>query len=243
MPFFEVSGDAGSAGGAGVCSILDVGCGDGAHTLILSRFFPSASVVGVYISEAAIECAVRNYSGENLSFRVGSAEDLGSGVDGTECLDSGADGAEGLDSGAGAYELVTCFEVLEHVDDWEGVLSGILALEPRYVMVSVPTGKMYDFERRYGHVRHFNGEVDVFLTGRGYRPLRVINAGFPFYRFFYIWLTRFEFLFDVNASIMSAKRGWFQRFYGGVIYFCLRYLSLQEGRGAQYLGLFERDVT
>ena len=41
MPFFDV---------ASVSSVLDVGCGDGAHTLILSRFFPEASVVGVDIS-------------------------------------------------------------------------------------------------------------------------------------------------------------------------------------------------
>jgi len=217
-----------------VRSILDVGCGDGAHTLILSRFFPSASTVGLDLSETAIECAVRNYASEGLSFRVGSAESVA--ADGPAARE-GADGP-----GGDGYDLVTCFEVLEHVDDWEAVLDGILAISQRYVMISVPLGKMYEFERRYGHVRHFNDEIDLYLAENGFRPVRVIKAGFPFYRFFYIWLTQFSFLFDVNAKVMAAKRGWFQRFYSWVIYFCLRYLSVQDGRGAQYLGLFELIV-
>ncbi len=41
-------------------NILEVGCAEGAHTLMLARAFPEASILGIDISKPAVERAKRN---------------------------------------------------------------------------------------------------------------------------------------------------------------------------------------
>lgn len=41
-------------------NILEIGCAEGAHTLMLARAFPEASILGIEISKFAIERAKRN---------------------------------------------------------------------------------------------------------------------------------------------------------------------------------------
>ncbi len=43
--------------------ILEIGCAEGAHTLMLAKAFPEASIVGVEISETAARRAIQNCSG------------------------------------------------------------------------------------------------------------------------------------------------------------------------------------
>lgn len=73
--------------------ILDVGCHGGRFTFEIAQKFPQASIHGIDISPAAINFAKKNYP--EINFKVA--------------------GAEKLPFPTSHFDLVSCFEVLEHV--------------------------------------------------------------------------------------------------------------------------------
>lgn len=82
--------------------VLDVGCGEGyGAALLASR---AASVVGIDADARAIDHAAATYSASNLTFATAAAEDLSA-------------------YGDGAFDLVICFEVIEHVAEQERVVA------------------------------------------------------------------------------------------------------------------------
>src|SRR6516164_2704774 len=74
--------------------VLDVGCGVGygAH-LLASR--GAAQVTAFDISDAAVQHALEYYAHPRIEYRVASAEDF---------------------SASERYDVVTCFELIEHLD-------------------------------------------------------------------------------------------------------------------------------
>ena len=80
------------------------------------------------------------------------------------------------------YDLVTCSEVLEHVDDWQMVLQNISRLCRRWLLVTVPSGRIHPMDRKVGHIRHFQGdELLTTMKELGFSPVRVQRWGFPFH--------------------------------------------------------------
>lgn len=73
---------------------LDLGCGEGYGAALLSRV--AQCVVGVDIAEPAIVHARQEYPLQNLDFCMGSVADL---------------------PFTGKYDLITCFETIEHLDE------------------------------------------------------------------------------------------------------------------------------
>lgn len=102
----------GSAPLAGV-RVLDVGCGAGIAAEGLAAM--GADVLGVDASSAAIDAAARRLSGPaaalspRLRYEVGTAEGLAA-------------------RGGGTFDVVTCFEVVEHVANRGELLRGLCAL-------------------------------------------------------------------------------------------------------------------
>ncbi len=74
-------------------SVLDVGCHGGTFTNQISKVLPESKIFGIDISENAIKYAKKKY--KKISFSVARAE--------------------ALPFKKNSFELVTCFEVLEHV--------------------------------------------------------------------------------------------------------------------------------
>lgn len=99
--------------------ILDVGCHGGRFTYEISKLFPQALIYGIDISFAAIEFARKKY--QKFHFIVAKAENL-----------PFADNT---------FDLVTCLEVLEHVQNPQLVIRGIYrVLKPNgTLVVLVPT--------------------------------------------------------------------------------------------------------
>jgi len=103
--------------------VLDVGCGCGYGTHLLARA-GAAEVLGVDISPEAVDFAGGRYSREGLSYRVMDARRLD-----LECC----------------FDLVTCFELIEHVAQDEVVvrsISGLLA-EGGICLISTPNAETY----------------------------------------------------------------------------------------------------
>jgi SAM-dependent methyltransferase len=110
--------------------VLDAGCGAGYGSAALAEV--AEHVTGVDIAADAIEYARANYQVANLTFEEASVTQL--------------------PFGDGAFDLVTAFEVIEHLEDWRGLLaeaSRVLATGGQLI-VSTPN-KLYYTQSRGVH--------------------------------------------------------------------------------------------
>lgn len=89
--------------------VTDIGCGVGYGTSLLS--WVARTAVGTDRDEAAIDEAKRRYQADNLRF---------------ECTDP--------DRSPPVADVVTCFEVLEHVDDPAALCQTLLTTAPRALL-------------------------------------------------------------------------------------------------------------
>lgn len=198
--------------------IHDVGCGEGSNTLMLAQRFPRARVRGTDFSSSGIAVARRYLAQPNLSFLHDPDN---------HALDEPA-------------EMVCCFEVLEHVDDWRGFLARLAGSSRRYLLLSFPTGRMRPFEVNIGHLRNFaRGETESVLASLGFKPVRVSYAGFPFYSPLYR-----EFCQLTNAGDAKFTRGHYgvaRKLVSTFLYTLFRFGSTRRRRGDQFVGLFVRE--
>lgn len=203
---------------AEVQSVADIGCGVGIKTAVLAGHFPRASVTGFDFAAPAIEAASRAHRLDNISFSV---EDIT---------------APGHRQ---RYDLITAFDVLEHIEDWQGLVRELAAVNGRQMMFSFPVGRMRPYEEKIGHFRNFRrGEVESFMSSLGYRAVKVYYAGFPFYSPITRDLTNI--FFKSYSAAPQAKMSRPARLMHDIWYFLFRYCSARQ-RGDNFLGLFERD--
>lgn len=129
---------------ANVQSVADVGCGIGHKASIIKERLPNAQISGFDFSESAIEVAKKAYGNQGIHF---SCDDITS-----------ADYRE-------RYDLISAFDVLEHVDDWRGLVDKLVAVNNRYMLISVPVGRMRPYEVHIGHFRNFQrGEMESYMA-------------------------------------------------------------------------------
>ena len=58
----------------------------------------------------------------------------------------------------------------------------IIIVSNRYIMVSVPIGRMREYEKEHGHFRNYQkGELESFFEENGFKTLKTYYAGFPFW--------------------------------------------------------------
>ena len=84
--------------------VLDLASGEGYGTAILAS--EALSVLGIDIDEDSVLHSIETYQLPNVSFRQGDMLDLSAIED-------------------GAFDLVVCFEALEHVEDHERLMDGV----------------------------------------------------------------------------------------------------------------------
>lgn len=145
-------------------SVLDVGCGQGSLLAELRSKFSHIKPNGIDISPSAIELARMKVS--DGRFWV---------LDVTK---------EHTDE---KFDLVVCSEVLEHIPDDTAALKNLADMTGKYLIVSTVQGHMRQFEaEEVGHVRNYApGELVQRIEESGFRIIKVIEWGFPFYSPFY----------------------------------------------------------
>ena len=202
---------------ANLKTVLDVGSGEGTTTAMLSRELPHAQVTGIDFSEVGVALAGKEYGNARTRF----VHDPDSRLLGTE-----------------KFDLVTCFEVLEHVDDWESLLGRICDASKRSVILYFPVGRMRPYEVNVGHVRNFaKGQVEEFMARKGFSPAQLLYAGFPFYSPLYRDVCD---KLDAGANSFTRGRyGFRQKAVANVIYTLFRFFSLRRV-GDQFCGAFTR---
>lgn len=214
-----------------IYKIIDVGCGLALKTALLAEYFPNASVTGFDFSENAIAAASIIHSNKkNLSF---SSQDITK--------------ANNIDNDQYRYDLITAFDVLEHIEDWEKILMDFTTCCNKYLLFTFPVGKMRSYEVTAGHLRNFKkGEVECFLSKLGFYPVKVLYAGFPFFSPLSRDITQLFFSSCSNpknllgAASQNIQRGKLTLYLHNIAYMFFRYFSTQSSFGDQFVGLFEK---
>ncbi|WP_302272551.1 class I SAM-dependent methyltransferase [Brachyspira aalborgi] len=198
-------------------NILDIGCGEGSKSFILANYFSNAKVLGIDFTDEGIKKANNNYSEvNNLYFKKADIFEIQ-----TE-----------------KYDMVSCLEVLEHIEDWQIVLKNICNISNKYILISVPTGRMRDYEKYVGHLRNFKkGEIENFVANNGFKKIKTFYAGFPFYSpLGRDWLNRNYKGYDESVSGNFTKK---QKLFHYMLYILFRYFCFRN-IGDSFIGLFVR---
>lgn len=137
------------------------------------------------------------------------------------------------------YDLVTCSEVLEHVEDWQTALKNISFLCRRWLIITVPSGRVYPIDKRIGHIRHFQGdELLSELVKFGFSPVKVCKWGFPFHSMYKYAINGI--LSDKLYKVFAEENyGIGKRFISNVLYglfFCNNLFN----DGSQFVALMEK---
>lgn len=108
--------------------VLDAGCGTGYGSLLLAR--QAQSVVGIDVAQEAIEFASARSSAANTRYLQASAA--------------------ALPFASHSFDLITAFEVIEHLDDWPSLLDEAARLLTHFglFIVSTPNRVYYAESRR-----------------------------------------------------------------------------------------------
>ena len=89
------------------------------------------------------------------------------------------------------FDLVICSEVVEHIDDFKTAIFNLCRMSKQYLLITVPTGKIYDIDKYLGHVWYpTQKDLSDRLNENAYKVLVARQWGFPFLTF-YKWLIDF----------------------------------------------------
>lgn len=193
-----------------VNSILDVGCGDGLILSEMAKLFPDATLAGTEFSDVAMSIAKQNLPEAvfyNLDLEINHLPEQ--------------------------YDLVTCVDVLEHINDDTSALKNLSAMTRKYLLVAVPLGPLFPVEKELlGHVHGYSRrELDKKLASLGFTGLKTIQWGAPFYNF----IRRVSMKSDpgaVSRPMSKIKRLWF------LLIYYLYYINI-PGMGERYFVLLE----
>jgi trans-aconitate methyltransferase len=147
------------ARGLPVSTLLDVGCGEGSLLAFLAARLGVRAAAGIDVSQEAIAKARETYPA--ASYVIGDLTPS---------------------TFAERFDLVTCADVVEHVEDDVGLLRTVATASRRWVLVATIQGRMRPSEREIGHVRNYaRGELADKMRSAGIEPVRTVEWGFPFY--------------------------------------------------------------
>jgi SAM-dependent methyltransferase len=131
--------------------VLDVACGEGYGTALLAAA-GAESVVGVDIDEATVEHARRRHG-----------------------IDARAADVRSLPFDEGSFDLIACFETIEHVEDPERALAELERVRAPggLLVISTPNAGQYLVENEF-HVREFEHAEFVELLQARFPAVRLL---------------------------------------------------------------------
>ena len=202
---------------ASIKTVADVGCGVGMKTAQMAEYFNKADVTGYDFSKPGIAAATKFHKQKNVHF---ASEDI------TKA------------NYMKQFDLITAFDFLEHIDDWQSLLKDLIAVNNHYFMISAPVGRMRAYEVNIGHYRNFKrNEIETFMESQGYKTVKTYYAGFPFYSPILRNLTNK--FYKNYAETPQAKMSFLGRRMHDVWYILFRFFSLKHV-GDNFVGLFEK---
>jgi len=197
---------------------LDVGCAQPYLLEDLRQARPDLELAGCDISETVIEANRRQFPGaEFFVMDLCTGGDIGK-----------------------QFDLVTCSEVLEHLPDWRGAVTRLTRVARRWLLLTVPSGRLYPIDEMVGHFRHFQGtELIEACRANGFHPVRAFRWGFPFHSL-YKRLINAVSPKKMYASFTRQRCGPGKRILSSMLY-GLFFLNDAFRGGQQFVALLERN--
>lgn len=184
-------------------SIVDVGCGPGLNFQLLYKGKLIKELAGIDISNKCIQSIKEKYQGE---FGVLDIQEA--------CLER-------------KYDLVFCSLLLEHVLNDDKAIENLFKMTGKYLLVTTIQGnyKRYErWEKTMGHIRNYNqGELEKKLIRNGFRIIKKIEWGFPFYSPIQ------RFLHNINPDMTVGKFGFIARIIATLFYWLGFFNSWKKG--------------
>ncbi|OQA56596.1 MAG: Mg-protoporphyrin IX methyl transferase [Candidatus Omnitrophica bacterium ADurb.Bin277] len=125
--------------------------------------------------------------------------------------------SSGSYSGGARFDMVICGDVLESAKNWRQAFDNLCAMSRRYVLITVPSGKMHKFLEARGHLRNFRKEdFEGPLRENDMKLLFSRYWGFPVHT---LYLTMGNILGFANVSKKFLKKyGVFQKWVSAILY-------------------------
>ncbi|WP_420264342.1 class I SAM-dependent methyltransferase [Candidatus Magnetominusculus dajiuhuensis] len=140
-------------------SVLEVGCGNGMNLFVLDKLRHGIELAGMDVSRTAL-LELQNILPHIKSYQMDITK---------EYLPQ-------------KFDLVICFDVLEHINDDVSALTNISRMTGTYLLLSTLQGKMREFERYIGHVRNYKlDDLKQKIISSGFKLITTIQWGWPFY--------------------------------------------------------------
>lgn len=179
-------------------SVMDAGCGVATLLGDISRSYPNVELFGCDYSGDAVEIGKKRLPKANL-WQIDLSQ---------EAAPAQAD-------------LVTCIDVLEHIEDDLTAMKNLAKMTRKYVLIVVPIGPLFEAERvRVGHVHGYSqAEFDGKLLATGFKIKKRILWGFPAYSLYR------RLLHILPEKVVTGKFSPMKRFTSYLLYLAL-YLSL-----------------
>lgn len=115
--------------------VLDIACGEGYGCKLLAQ--NSQSVIGIDINKNTIAHAKKKYQSENIEFLEGSMTQIPI-------------------SGENVFDVITCFEALEHIKEQDKMLSEVkrLLTDNGIFLISTPNKEEYSYRKNQKNPYH-----------------------------------------------------------------------------------------
>lgn len=127
------------------------------------------------------------------------------------------------------FDLVVCSEVLEHIPDWQAALSNLARMSRKYLLITVPSGKIQQIDRMVGHHYHFQGqELVAELEKLGFSIVHLRRWGFPFHSLYKILINRIA-ADQIYESFADVRYGFFRQLLCNTLYLLFFLNGLNSG--------------
>lgn len=137
------------------------------------------------------------------------------------------------------YDLILASEVLEHVSDIQKSLENIAKMAQRYVLITVPSSKVYPIDKMIGHYRHyFPEDMAKPLRELGFEIHFTYRWGFPFHNLYKFLINSIASPEKMHQTFGGSEYSWWKKTIAYVIYL-LFFLNINR-YGTQLIVLAEK---
>ncbi|MEQ8171950.1 MAG: class I SAM-dependent methyltransferase [Candidatus Eremiobacterota bacterium] len=137
------------------------------------------------------------------------------------------------------FDLVITSEVLEHIEDWKSAIKNLTKMVDKYLLITVPSGKLHKIDKIVGHIRHYQGqELIAEIERYGFKIILRKYWGFPIHTFYKyaINIIAPETIYD---NFAKKKYGFMKKAISYILYY-LFYINNFFNSGAQLILLAQR---
>ena len=87
------------------------------------------------------------------------------------------------------FDLVIASEMVEHTRDDAAAIKHLAAMTAKWILITVPSGRVYPSDKAMGHTRHYSREgLQALAESGGFRTLRCFAWGWPFHSLYRVGL-------------------------------------------------------